>query len=639
MLLRWLLMLAMLFAAPSLARADERILSFHSDIKIAQDGSLDITESIRVRAENIQIRRGIYRELPTRYRGESGRVVDVGFELIDTWLDGAPVTTRIEHEANGVRIRMGDADRLVARGEHVYAIRYRVKRAIGFFDGYDEIYWNITGNDWSFPIDRASTAIALPQAATFGNRAFYTGRPGSTAGNARAIREEAGSIRIETTRGLAPREGLSVAVAFPKGIVTPPSAAEQQWRAIAAWLPAAAGLSGLLLVIFYYWYAWKHVGRDPRPGTVVPLFAPPDGMSPAEIRYLVKQRIDDRAFAAAMVEAGVKGHIRLVEESGGLLSKGKTRIDRMGRDAPKRPLGKAEVSMLDRLLDPGQSLKIEQEHHADFAAARRRLGRHFSDIHTGKSFHRNGSWAAAGVLVWILSIWLTSIGVVLAADAANPLHLLLAIAGTAIGALLFFGAPEDGAALRWPIIIFAILFGLAGFISGFPFIPMAVKVGGPAPVLIPAFIGGVVMLSGFFWMSAPTVAGRARLDEVAGFKQYLATVEGERYDRMQAPTESLALFERFLPYAIALGVENRWADRFKDRLEAASTMPGRQDDHFLWYSGSHSPWSNPGGFSKAMGASLAGSIASAATAPGSSSGSGGGGFSGGGGGGGGGGGW
>jgi uncharacterized membrane protein len=105
---------------------------------------------------------------------------------------------------------------------------------------------------------------------------------------------------------------------------------------------------------------------------------------------------------------------------------------------------------------------------------------------------------------------------------------------------------------------------------------------------------------------------------------------------MTAPHDTPEIFEMYLPYAIALGIENRWANRFRDVL-AAAQAEGRQG--FVWYSGSSSPWSNPASFTEAVGSSLASTISAASTAPGSSSGSGGGGFSGGGGGGGGGGGW
>ena len=107
--------------------------------------------------------------------------------------------------------------------------------------------------------------------------------------------------------------------------------------------------------------------------------------------------------------------------------------------------------------------------------------------------------------------------------------------------------------------------------------------------------------------------------------------------RMQAPEESLTLFEKYLPYAIALDVETRWAKRFQSQIAAAMASPAAQGTAFGWYSGHSSPWNDVGGFSNSIGSSLASSIGTASSSP--SSGSGGGGSSGGGGGGGGGGGW
>ena len=132
--------------------------------------------------------------------------------------------------------------------------------------------------------------------------------------------------------------------------------------------------------------------------------------------------------------------------------------------------------------------------------------------------------------------------------------------------------------------------------------------------------------------------GRAILDRIAGFKQYLSITERERLDRMTMPQDTPEVFEKYLPYAIALGVENKWANRFASVLAAAQAR-GDERQGFYWYSGRGNPWSNPSLFVNSVGASLASTISSASTAPGSSSGSGGGGFSGGGGGGGGGGGW
>jgi uncharacterized membrane protein len=178
--------------------------------------------------------------------------------------------------------------------------------------------------------------------------------------------------------------------------------------------------------------------------------------------------------------------------------------------------------------------------------------------------------------------------------------------------------------------------GAIALATGMPVFIQALNTGWWMPLLLPA-LAIVLVVPAFWWIAAPTKEGRAVLDRIAGFRQYLSITEQERLDRMHPPEDDTPdLFERYLPYAIALGVENRWAERFAGVLAAAAA----QGSHgFAWYSGSSDPWNNPGRFADSVGSSLSSTISSASTAPGSSSGSGGGGSSGGGGGGGGGGGW
>jgi uncharacterized membrane protein len=173
-------------------------------------------------------------------------------------------------------------------------------------------------------------------------------------------------------------------------------------------------------------------------------------------------------------------------------------------------------------------------------------------------------------------------------------------------------------------------FGTA-FVVGMPVLNAALNSGWWLPLFLP-LLATPIVLSAFWWIAAPTKEGRTVLDHIAGFKQYLTITERERLDRMTQPRDTPELFEKYLPFAIALGVENRWAERFAGVLAAASAQ-GQQS--FAWYSGSSSPWSNPTGFVDSVGSSLSSAVGSASTSPGSS----GGGSSGGGGGGGGGGGW
>ena len=621
---------------PQAAAAEERILSYDSQIAIQGDGTLDVTETILVRVENVAINHGIYRDFPTRYRATHGRRVRVGFELTDTLLDGQSEPNKIDTRANGVRIRIGSPDHTVPPGEHRYTIRYRATRMIGRFDGYDELYWNVTGNGWDFPIDQASATITLPAPARFGQRAAYTGPQGSTEQAARVTAERPGSIRFETTRQLYSREGLTVAAAFPKGVVAEPSESTRLGWLLSDWAPPLAGAAGLAGILGYLFYAWNRVGRDPRPGTVVPLFSPPDALSPAAMRYIVEQKLDNRAFAASLVDAAVKGHVRLVEEDGGWFSGNERRVER--RDLPDaRPLEATEQRSLNALVGPGESLVMEQKNHATFSAAKKSLSEGFAEAYDGKMFLRNYGWVGAAVAIFVAALWLAASAVVWAEGATTKLLVLLSATGFAIAALVFHAAPNDKGASRCLLHLIAAIVGGIAVVAGFPVIPDALTTGNWIPLAIP-LIGLPVVLSSFFWMPAPTREGRGVLDRIAGFKQYLSITERDRLDRMQAPEDTLQLFERYLPYAIALGVENRWADRYTGLLAAAAAAPGASQG-FAWYSGSHNPWSDTGGFVDSIGSSLASTISSASTAPGSSSGSGGGGSSGGGGGGGGGGGW
>ena len=635
----WLALLAALVLGAAPAHAQEVIRNFHADYAIQRDGSMIVTETIRVRAEGREIRRGIFRTLPTRYEDRLGARVNVGFTFLDAVRDGAAETADVSRQSNGVRIRLGDASTFLSTGEHSYRLRYRIERAVGRFDEYDELYWNVTGNDTRFPIERASATVRLPRPGGFTRTAVYTGRAGTRGKDAQVTEQGDTSIRFATTRRLGPNEGLTIAAAFPKGVIVPLGAGERLERKVADFAPPIGALLGFLMIAGYYYYAWARVGRDPRAGTVVPLFSPPEDLSPAAIRYLTRQQMDNRGFTAALVDSAIKGHVRLEEGKGGLLSKAKTTVHRLHVASDVRPLDPGEQAMLAALALPGQSVEMDQKEHKKFRAARRALTEPYEQRFVGSAFHRNLGWAFAGFLFVIAGTWLAAAAVVWAEDLASSSQLLLSVAGVTVGALFFMGRPEQGELLRWPIIGIAIIAGVAGFLLGLPFIPLAFGSGNPVPVLVPLVGGGLLALSGFFWMDAPTLKGRAMLDRIAGFRQYLSTTEQERFDRMQPPREQLKLFERYLPYAIALGVENRWAERFEGALAAAAREPDTDRDAFLWYSGSRNIWSNPTGFANAVGSSMASAISSASTAPGSSSGSGGGGFSGGGGGGGGVGGW
>jgi uncharacterized membrane protein YgcG len=641
----WLPLLAALALLwPAAASAEERILHYLSDVLVQADGSLDVTETIRVRSEGNLIDHGIYRDFPTRYTGRTGSQVRVGFEVVQVQRNGADEPWHTERQGNGLRVYVGSAETVVPPGEHVYAIRYRTTRQLGFFKDYDELYWNATGNGWVFPIDVAEARIRLPGPVPLSRPSAYTGLQGSTAENARIVSQGPGEIHFRTTAALGPSEGLTVAAAWPKGVVAapPPPSAARLWLQDNG--PPAAGALALLGLLAYYVHAWRRAGRDPKPGTIVPVFAPPDGLSAAAIRYIKEMGADSRAFAAALVELGVGGHVRLTEEEGGFFSRDKTRIDRSaGRTTPPA----AEAAMLSRLFAGGDSIQMDQKNHSTFSGAKAALEAELKREHEGRLFVRNTIWAVRGLVLMVAALAVPAAAVLLsAAGDYGRNDILVAVAALVLPAaalaFYYFSGGRYGTTAISAKIAAAFL-GVIGLIAGVVTIGNAVEgvfAYGEARRLIPLalpLLALPVVLTAFSWMAAPTREGRAVLDRIAGFRQYLSITEEDRLQTLHPPEKTPELFERYLPYAIALEVENDWASSFTSVLAAAAASG--QTQSMGWYSGRSDPWNDPGDFADSVGGALSSTISSASTAPGSSGGSGGGGSSGGGGGGGGGGGW
>ena len=592
------------------ANADERILSYDETITVNADGSMYVREVIRVRAEGNKIKRGIYRDFPTIYKGKDGHQYVVGFAFQGASLDGRPEQWRPENRGNGVRIYVGNPSARLSGGEHTYELVFRTDRQLGYFADHDELYWNVTGNGWDFPIDRATARLELPSEIPASEIRLegYTGPQGGKGQDYTAQMQASGPMFV-TTRALGPREGLTIVAMWPKGFIMPPVESAQpvagapntnylQGDSRDGWspaehmvnrrlsrngLPALLGILGLALLMTYYYYIWARVGRDPPGRIIIPEYESPKGVSPAAMRYLLQMSYDDNAFAAAVLSLAVKGYLR-IEQSAGILGLGKTYTLVSTRAADGKPLSDDERDLLANLFKRNDTLELKQENHERIGAAH---DLHYEQVKSGYSsgfFKINGGWHFLGIV----------------------LSLLLAAP-----AILLPGRTDV-----WPAWHFTTP---GGWFTLFCILAMLVANG----------VFGKLL-------KAPTVAGQALMDHIRGFKMYLEVAEGEDLKRMKGPPPPLTpqLFESYLPAALALGVEQRWAERFADvlRVQAPNYSPA-------WYVGPGWNPGNVGNFSNEIGSSLSSAISSAATAPGSSSGGGGGGSSGGGGGGGGGGGW
>mgnify|MGYP001822670256 FL=1 len=168
-------LLALLQAGEAIGAPKERIVDFDSRIQIFADGHLIVTETIKVISAGDMIKHGIYRDFPTRYENRNGRQIEVGFSVLNVTRDGMAESYHTKPLSNGIRIYMGKRDAFISPGRHTFTLTYRTDRQLGFFDEHDELYWNVTGNGWSFQIDQARAEVILPARIEPLKSTAYTG--------------------------------------------------------------------------------------------------------------------------------------------------------------------------------------------------------------------------------------------------------------------------------------------------------------------------------------------------------------------------------------------------------------------------------------------------------------------------------
>ncbi len=409
--------LALLLAALP-AAAEERVLDFESRIRIDADGGLFVTERIEVQVEGREIQRGILRDFPTDYRDRGGARVKVPFRVVAVSRDGATEPWSVAPYANGERIRIGDARVLLPRGKHVYEITYRTSRQLGFFADHDELYWNVNGNGWTFAMDRISADVSLPSAVPADQLKLeaYTGDQGERLRNYVAEARDGGAS-FRTTRAMGPRQGLTIVLMFPKGVVHQPWLGERARWWIGDNRGVLPGPIGLVLLLLFLWWRWDLVGRDPRAGPAFPRYDPPAGMGPSGVRYVDKMGFDDRCFSAGLLGLGARGFLKITQQPEGY------RLERSGREVALQP---GELA-LGALLPAASAVKtIGKTHDAAVQTVRGLLERELALLYDGKLFSRNlGSWSA-GIAIAIAAV------------------VLMGMLEAPIGAMLAFGAAMAG---------------------------------------------------------------------------------------------------------------------------------------------------------------------------------------------------
>jgi uncharacterized membrane protein YgcG len=381
--------------------AQEQINLFDAQIAVARNGDIEVTEALDVTAEGAEIRHGIFRDLP-RYYETRGERLPYDYAVLEVQRDGRKERYDTETNGNAFRIRIGDPDALVPNGAHQYVLRYRVKNQVRYFDGYDEIYWNVTGNYWAFPIARARATVVLPPGAMITAAKGYTGAMGG-AGADYAYTQAGGNQVFETTRPFAAGEGLTIAIGFEKGLIDSPSVGDATWL----WWHRNGALAVLIGSIFgLCWFLYRSfdkVGRDPPKGPVFPRYEPPAGYSPAAVHYIYHRGLSgDRALIGTLMFLAVRGRLSIDASD----KKITTLLRKRAQPAPD--LANEDLALEDRLFATQQSKSFGKKYDPAFteayAAFRQSLARKYGNPY----FRRNAFYTVCAAVVTIIAIWLAA---------------------------------------------------------------------------------------------------------------------------------------------------------------------------------------------------------------------------------------
>lgn len=483
------------------ALASEKIDRFFTDIQIHENGRIDVTENINYDFGS-EKRHGIYREFPYKYKARGG---NYSLDITDISVAseaGYQYQAQVSKEGRNLKIRIGDPDKYVT-GRQTYVIKYSVMGAINFFEEHDELYWNVTGDEWEVPMQNVIVNVMLPQAPKREQVQVqcYFGSPGSVDSCDDFFYGPSIAKAMFAQDNINPGQGLTVVVGVPKGVIIEPTWMDKLIKiASDNWIVVVPLFT---LVVLYY--LWRTRGRDPSGrGAIVAQYDPPKGLSPAQIGTILDEKVDQVDMSADIVHMAVGGYIKIkrTEEKKIFSKKIDYELVKL-RDADDN-LSKPERELLDKLFeDNKQSVKLsdlKNEFYKNWAKVRMTI---YKSVVEGGFFPTNPFWVKMTYI---------------------------------IGGSLLFGAVGGFAA--------AITIGPIGAISM-----------GVSGVLVALF--GLIM-------PVKTKKGVLMKEYILGLKRYISIAEKDRIAFHNAPEKNPELFDKLLPFAMVLKIEKEWAKQFKD---------------------------------------------------------------------------
>jgi uncharacterized membrane protein YgcG len=494
----WLIALASCLVSPFAQARDWRITDFQDTIAIDDHGSTTVHENITIAFSGPW--HGIHRTIPVEYPGPNGTNYTLFVDVKSVTDDSGNKLKYESSTAHGFR----DLKILIPDAENAtrtVVIDYTIRDAIRYFDEHDEFYWNVNGNDWPVPVDHVSATVSLPASAAGSLRAqAFTGAYGSAEHGASA-QVNGSEVMFATSSALPMRGGMTIDIFVPKGILRQPSALTR-WMWFIGSNPVVFVPFLTLAVMFTLWW---YKGRDPDPGiSVAPMYAPPPGMTPAEAGTLLEDRIHPRDITSTIVDLAVRGFLKIEEVSEttlGIFHHKDYGLHLLRARPEWQGLVPHEQVMMENIFGQEEQIRLSALKNRFYLA----LPAVKQDIMA--ALKNKGMYSVDP-------------------DSAN---------GYSIGAAVLIAVP-------------LIALQVTGHINLLSSVPLALLCG-----LISAIVWWLFARQ----MTAKTTKGVQTRIAVLGFQEFMNRVDADRLKQMPPDT-----FEKFLAYAMALGVEHHWAQAF-----------------------------------------------------------------------------
>lgn len=498
------ILLSLVFAPCAFAYSSWHIPSIYQEIEILESGKISVTETIKADFTN-DPKRGIYREMPVKYRDRYGNPFNLKLKVISVTDENNqphPVYRQgMEAFSDRYFLQIGDPNTYIS-SETTYVITYEIDRALNYFQNHDELYWNVF-TDWEVPVLKSEATVKLPEdvQAEALQAACFTGAYGSTQSECEAEIADEKTFRFVANTDFRPREGFTIVAGFTPDIIAKPSLIQKIiWFIFDNWsllIPVA--------VFLFLFFKWWYTGRDPKTkDTIIPMYEPPDNLTPTEVGTIVDESVDTHDISTVIIDYAVQGYLKIKE------IKSKKMLFFDGTDyeiillkdyKTKQGIKSHEVEILDGVFEGKEKVLI-----SDLAL---KFYKHLNDIK--KKLYKN--------LV------------------------------------------EEGYFVHNPESVRKKYFGIGVFIvmAAFFSAGLLVSIFG-VTFIFSIIMSGILFMIFSKFMPRKTLKGADAYIKIKGLEEYIRTAEK---DRIKFYEDKNIFFEKLLPYAMVLGLSEKWAKAFE----------------------------------------------------------------------------